>query len=188
MSTYKKFSFVGDRENATYRHIIHLKPEFATNQKVSSEGLQGYSKHKGHAEMFDKTKCFAEYVSRLLTRYLYKSTVIEFYTNNRQGLENDELLCYATNGNYFISPKFNNVRPLIDLLEKAKRGEIVYEEKAPKLIKTKTDIAKFFVYQKGFFRDLTHLNEYCAELKNTGIPAGRVDGYYYDVMQKQDLK
>lgn len=187
MTTFKKFSFVGDRENATYRHVIHLKPQFAINKKVGDEGLQGYSKHKGHAEIIDKTKCFAEYVSRLICRYLHKSTVIEFYTNNRQGFDNDELLCYVTNGNYFISPRFNNVKPLIDLLERAKRGEIVYEEKPAKIIKTKTDINKFFVYQKNFFRDLAHLNDYCAGLKRDGLPAGRVDGYYYDVMQKYEL-
>ena len=184
MENSKKFKFIGDRENATYRHTIYLKPDFRIGKVME---LEGYSKHLGHDECYDKIKCFAEYVSRLICSNLFKATTIEFNTNLRAGKDNDDLLCYVTNGSFFLHPKFMNVPRLKDILEKAKNGEIVQKEKAPKMIKTKTEIDKFLVYREGFFADHIALWNYCEKLKADGISPGRVDGYYYDVRQKYNL-
>lgn len=180
----RNWKFIGDRENASFRHTIVLKPEFRVG-KVQE--LDGYSKHKHHNELSDKTKCFSEYVSRISCGYLSKSTVIEFFANDRQGREKDELLCYVTAGKYWIHPRYSNVQSLIDLLNKAVSTGLQPEDKPSKIIR-KTDYDKLFVYDINKFKKEKDLSDYCAKLLNQGVPRGRVEGYYFDVRSKYDLQ
>lgn len=180
----RNWKFIGDRENASFRHTIVLKPE-ARIGKVKE--LEGYSKHKHHEELADKVKCFAEYLSRISCAYLSKSVVIEFHSNNRQGKDNDDLLCYVTAGKYWIHPRFINVTSIIDLLNKAVTIGLQPEDKPKKVLK-RTDYDKLFIYQKDKFKSEKELGEYCRKLMDDGLPPGRVEGYYFDVRSKYDLR
>lgn len=185
MGNFKLNKFQGDRENATYRHCIVLKQEHRIGKVVE---LEGYSKNLHHPEDFDKVKAFANYVSRLICSQLFKSTTIEFFTNLRTGKDNDELLCYVTHGSYWLHPKFMNVPKLKDILERAKNGEVFEKKRPEKLIKTKTNMDEYFIYREGLFANAEALWNYCEKLKADGIMPGRVDGYYFDVRQKFNLK
>lgn len=181
MENHKKFKFVGDRENSTYRHSIALKPEHRIG-KVTE--LEGYSKNLSHPEDFDKVKAFANYVSRLICSNLFKATTIEFFTNLRTGKDNDILLCYVTHGSYWLDPRFMNVPKLKDVLEKAKSGQVFEKLRAEKVIKNKTNIDQYLVYDARLFPNEKALWDYCEKLKADGLPPGRVDGYYFDYRQK----
>ncbi|MDI9870606.1 hypothetical protein [Flectobacillus roseus] len=179
------FKFVGDRELSTYRHAIILKPEYRIGNVLD---LEGYNKHKNHAEPVDKVKAFVDYVSRIVTGNLYKATVIEFYTNSRTGKVNDERLLYITSGSYEIGPRFNHIQPLIDFCERVKaNGGIKPEDKPKKVVSTKTDWDSYFKYGKGIYKNLQELQTYCRLLVNSGVPQGRVEGYFFDVKAKYDL-
>lgn len=180
----KMFKFIGDREKSTYRHIIYLKPE---NRIGSVSELEGYNKHKYHEEPFDKVKCFVDYVSRICCSNLHKATVIVFFTNNRSGKDNDEELLFITPKSYKVGAKFMHIQPLIDFCEDVKLNGISQVEKKTKTISTKVNYDDKFIYKEGLFSSLAHLQTYCRTLVNSGVPEGRVQGYFYDVQAKYSI-
>lgn len=175
-SSYK-FQFVGDAANASFRHDITIEQSHRYGQmKSSGTILKGYSKHKGHDEPLNKLECFEKYMIRIVTSYHYKSECIEFYSNNREGAENDELICAVNKYGYFIHPNYR-LDSIIRLLEKAKAGNLPQVAKEGKTVtKTKQEL---FIYEKGHFKSLTQFEAYCDKLVSEhNISFLRAQGYY----------
>lgn len=175
----RKFKFVGDRENATYRAELYLE-----NGKI----LDGYSKHKNHDEPLDKEKCLVGYVSRIIANgYLTKCQYIAFFTNKNRGKENDETLvelhCHGYKLHGLAETMFDLKNYLQQVYLKVHKGETFTEVKPISAKSFSPDLFKI----KGQFKSQTELDSYCEGLKTKGVPYGRVQGFYYAYLKVHPL-
>lgn len=175
----RKFKFVGDRENATYRAELYLD-----NGKI----LDGYSKHKNHDEPLDKEKCLVGYISRIIANgYLTKCQYIVFYTNRNHGKENDEMLVELIIHGYKLygvaETMFDLKNYLVEVYRKVHKGETYTEVKPVSAKSFSPDLFKI----KGQFKSQAELDNYCEGLKTKGVPYGRVQGFYYAYLKVHPL-
>lgn len=175
----KKFKFVGDRENATYRAELYLE---------NGKTLDGYSKHTNHDEPIDKEKCLVGYVGRILSNgYLSRCQYIAFYTNKKLGKQFDDTLLELTVANFTLSGSAEMMFDLRNFLNqfysKFTKG---HDTTALKPVSSKSFSPQLFEI-KGQFRAKSELDKYCEVLKNKGVPYGRVQGYYYAYLKIHPL-
>ncbi len=175
----RKFKFVGDRENATYRAELYLE---------NGKTLDGYSKHKNHDEPLDKEKCLVGYISRIIANgYLTKCQYIVFYSNKNKGKENDEMLveliCHGYKLYGIAETMFDLKNYLVEVYRKVHKGETFTEVKPVSAKSFSPDLFKI----KNQFRTQLELDSYCEGLKTKGVPYGRVQGFYYAYLKVHPL-
>lgn len=177
----RKFKFVGDRENATYRHEI-----FLNDGKV--DVLDGYSKHKNHDEPLDKEKCLVGYISRIINNgYLSKSQYMVFYKHRKTGKENDDILVELHGQGFKLhgiaETMFDLKNYLNEVYTKIHKGQEFTEVKPISAKSFSPDLFKI----KGQFKSQAELDNYCEGLKTKGVPYGRVQGFYYAYLKVHPL-
>lgn len=167
----RKFKFVGDRQNATYRAELYLE-----NGKV----LDGYSKHTNHDEPIDKEKCLVGYVGRIIANgYLSKCQYIAFYTNHKLGKHQDETLIELHCSGYKLGGIAETMFDLKNYLQQVYKnihaGKQFTDVKPLTAKSFSPDLFKI----SGQFATQADLDKYCESLKTKGVPYGRVQGFYY---------
>lgn len=175
----RKFKFVGDRENATYRAELYLE---------NGKTLDGYSKHKNHDEPLDKEKCLVGYISRIIANgYLTKCQYIVFYSNKNHGKENDEILveliCHGYKLYGAAETMFDLKNYLVEVYRKIHKGETFTEVKPISAKSFSPDLFKI----NNQFKSKSELDNYCEGLKAKGVSYGRVQGFYYKYLQIHPL-
>ncbi|GGD48346.1 hypothetical protein GCM10011514_10480 [Emticicia aquatilis] len=186
----KRFKFVGDRERATYRCEIFLRPEHCYSHKDGTGAVMfdGYSKHKFHDEPKDKEKCLTNFVQRIVANgYLEKAYYIAFYTNKNVGKDQDELLLEFNPLQWkklIVSQRIiQTYFVLNDYL--IKLNEIKISTPASKELKpeyaetSKASEIELFKMYKHRFVTKEALIQHCRMLKERKFPQGRVEGFYF---------
>lgn len=176
----RKFKFVGDRENATYRAELYLE-----NGKV----LDGYSKHLNHDEPKDPEKCFVGYVGRIIANgYIAKCQYIAFYTNKKLGKERDEtlleLFCNGFKLHGIAETMFDLKNYLNQVYANIEDGKPFNEIKPINRKSFSPDLFKI----SGQFNSQTELDNYCKGLQTKGVPYGRIQGFYYAYLKAYPLQ
>lgn len=169
--TEKKFKFVGDRLNASFRSEIYLN-----DGKI----LDGYSKHINHDEPKDREKCLVGFVSRLITNgYIQKSQYIVFYTNLNIGKDRDSILVELTPKSVTLSNEAELMLDLSNFLNnvylRILDGQSFDEVRPTNRKSFSPDLFKI----AGQFSTKQDLIDYCKKLTIQGVPNGRRDGFYY---------
>ena len=186
----RAFKFIGDRQNATYRCEIYLRPEHCYSN-VNGDGavmFDGYSKHKFHDEPKDKERCLSNFVQRIVANgYLEKSYYISFCTNKNIGKSQDELLIefnplqsekfIVTHGavqTYFILADY------LKNLKEIKLSTPEFKELKPNYpANNRASELELFRMYKNRFATKEDLVEHCKNLKVKKFPQGRIEGFYY---------
>lgn len=186
----KRFKFIGDRERATYRCEIFLRPEHCYSKKDGTGAMMfdGYSKHKYHDEPKDKEKCLTNFVQRIVANgYLEKAYYIAFYTNKNVGKNQDELLLEFNPlqwkklivsqkiiQTYFVLNEY-----LIKLSELKISSSASKELKPEYAENSKASEIDLFKMYKNRFSSKEALIKHCRMLKERKFPQGRVEGFYF---------
>jgi hypothetical protein len=186
----RAFKFIGDRQNATYRCEIYLRPEHCYSN-VNGDGavmFDGYSKHRFHDEPNDKERCLSNFVQRIVANgYLEKSYYISFCTNRNIGKSQDELLIefnplqsekfIVTHGavqTYFILGDY------LKNLKEIKINTPEFKELKPSYpANNRASELELFRMYKNRFATKEDLVEHCKNLKGRRFPQGRIEGFYY---------
>ncbi len=186
----KVFKFIGDRQNASFRCEIYLKPQ-SIYSKVNGAGavmFDGYSKHKFHDEPKDKEQCLSNFVQRIVANgYLEKSYYISFLMNKNMGKNHDELLIefnplqsekfivvHGAAQTYFILNEY------LKNLNELRLGSTEFKELKPNFAANNraSELELFRIYQNRF-KTKTELIEHCENLVKQQFPKGRIEGFYY---------
>lgn len=186
----KRFKFIGDREKASYRCEIFLRPEHCYSKKdgIGAMMFDGYSKHKYHDEPKDKEKCLTNFVQRIVANgYLEKAYYIAFFTNKNVGKSEDELLLefnplqsekfIVTHGavqtHFVLGNYLNNLKEI-------KLNTPEFKELKPNYpANNRASELELFRMYKNRFASKEALVEHCKNLKERKFPQGRIEGFYY---------